>query len=89
MAGLGPMAGQINHFAHAAAEKVPYAIDRYVEETARLYAVLDKRLADREYLAGSYSIADIANYPWIVLQLRPGPAQIACVRRWTCGAHRL
>ena len=66
MAGLGPMAGQNNHFAHAAPEKVPYAIDRYVKETARLYAVLDKRLADREFLAGSYSIADIASYPWVV-----------------------
>ncbi|HEY6880266.1 MAG TPA: glutathione binding-like protein [Polyangiales bacterium] len=66
MAGLGPMAGQNNHFAHAAPEKLPYAIDRYVKETSRLYAVLDKRLADREYLAGSYSIADIASYPWIV-----------------------
>jgi GSH-dependent disulfide-bond oxidoreductase len=67
MAGLGPMAGQNNHFAHAAPEKVPYAIERYVKETARLYAVLDKRLADREFVAGSqYSIADIASYPWIV-----------------------
>lgn len=66
MAGLGPMAGQNNHFAHAAPEKVPYAIDRYVKETSRLYAVLDKRLADREFLAETYSIADIASYPWVV-----------------------
>jgi len=66
MAGLGPMAGQNNHFSHAAPEKLPYAIDRYVKETSRLYAVLDKRLADRAFLAGSYSIADIASYPWIV-----------------------
>lgn len=65
MGGLGPMAGQNNHFAHAAPEKLPYAIERYVKETARLYGVLDRRLADREYLAGDYSIADIASYPWI------------------------
>jgi len=65
MAGLGPMNGQTHHFAHSAPEKVPYAIDRYVRESGRLYAVLDKRLADREYVAGDYSIADIACYPWI------------------------
>ena len=70
MAGLGPMAGQNNHFNHAAPEKLPYAIDRYVRETARLYAVLDRRLADREYLTGEYSIADIASYPWIVGHVR-------------------
>ena len=62
MAGLGPMNGQTHHFAHSAPEKVPYAIDRYVRESGRLYAVLDKRLADREYVAGDYSIADIACY---------------------------
>jgi GST-like protein len=66
MAGLGPMAGQNHHFAHYAPEKLPYAIDRYVKETSRLYAVLDERLADRSYLAGEYSIADMASYPWIV-----------------------
>jgi len=65
MAGLGPMNGQTHHFAHSAPEKVPYAIDRYVRESGRLYAVLDKRLADREYVAGDYSIADIACFPWI------------------------
>ncbi len=65
MAGLGPMLGQNNHFAHAAPEKLPYAIERYVKETSRLYAVLDQRLADREFVAGPYSIADIASYPWI------------------------
>jgi len=70
MAGLGPMAGQNHHFGHAAPEKIPYAIERYVKETARLYAVLDKRLSDREFLAGSYSIADIASYPWIVPHAR-------------------
>jgi GST-like protein len=66
MAGLGPMAGQNGHFNVYAPEKVPYAIDRYTRETARLYGVLDKRLADREYIAGAYSIADVASYPWIV-----------------------
>lgn len=66
MAGLGPMAGQTHHFLQFAPEPVPYAIDRYVKENARLYGVLDRRLADREYIAGDYSIADIATYPWIV-----------------------
>src|SRR5271167_4032384 len=64
--GLGPMAGQNHHFARYAAEKIPYAIERYINETNRLYGVLNKRLADREFLAGTYSIADMASYPWIV-----------------------
>jgi GSH-dependent disulfide-bond oxidoreductase len=64
--GLGPMAGQNHHFTRFAPEKIPYAIERYVKETNRLYGVLDKRLADREFLAGAYSIADMASYPWIV-----------------------
>jgi GST-like protein len=68
MAGLGPMAGQNGHFNHAAPEKLPYAISRYERETARLFAVLDKRLAERDFVAGAgrgeYSIADIASYPW-------------------------
>ena len=69
MGGLGPMAGQNHHFVQYAPEKIPYAMDRYVKETARLYAVLDKHLSDgREFIAGSeYSIADMASYPWIVL----------------------
>ena len=66
MAGLGPMAGQNHHFSQYAPEKIPYAVNRYVNETGRLYAVLDKRLADRQFVAGDYSIADIAAYPWIV-----------------------
>jgi GSH-dependent disulfide-bond oxidoreductase len=67
VAGLGPMAGQSHHFNTYAKEKIPYAIDRYVNETARLYAVLNKHLHDREFIGGSeYSIADIACYPWIV-----------------------
>jgi GSH-dependent disulfide-bond oxidoreductase len=66
MAGLGPMAGQIGHFNVYAPEKVPYAIDRYTRETHRLYGVLDRRLTDRTFIAGDFSIADIACYPWIV-----------------------
>ena len=66
MAGLGPMAGQIGHFNVYAPEKVPYAIDRYTRETSRLYGVLNQRLADRSFIAGEFSIADIACYPWIV-----------------------
>ncbi|MGD9811130.1 MAG: glutathione binding-like protein [Sphingobium sp.] len=66
MAGLGPMAGQNHHFNRYAPEKLDYAINRYVNETARLYGVLDQRLADREFVAGDYSIADMAIYPWIV-----------------------
>lgn len=69
MGGLGPMAGQNHHFVQYAPEKIPYAMDRYVKETARLYAVLDKHLSDgREFIAGAeYSIADMASYPWVVL----------------------
>lgn len=71
-AGLGPMAGQNHHFSQYAPEKLPYAINRYVKETARLYAVLNKRLADREFVAGEYSIADMACYPWTVPHERQG-----------------
>ena len=66
MGGLGPMAGQNHHFNVYAPEKLPYAIDRYVKETNRLYGVMNKRLADREFLAGDYSIADMMSYPWVV-----------------------
>jgi GST-like protein len=64
--GLGPMAGQNHHFSQYAPEKIDYAIARYVQETNRLYGVLDRQLQGREYLAGDYSIADMACYPWIV-----------------------
>lgn len=82
--GLGPMAGQIGHFNVFAPEKVPYAIDRYTKETSRLYGVLDKRLADREFIAGEYSIADIACYPWIVPHKAHGQdlGNFPHVRRW-------
>ncbi|MBV6323631.1 glutathione S-transferase N-terminal domain-containing protein [Duganella violaceipulchra] len=66
VAGLGPMAGQIGHFNIYAPETVPYAIDRYTRETSRLYGVLDKQLQGRDFIAGEFSIADIACYPWIV-----------------------
>jgi GST-like protein len=65
MGGVGPMFGQTHHFLRAAKEPVPYAIDRYMKETRRLYGVLNERLKDHEYLADSYSIADIATFPWV------------------------
>ncbi|MGF1522330.1 MAG: glutathione S-transferase N-terminal domain-containing protein [Leptolyngbyaceae cyanobacterium] len=84
MGGLGPMLGQNHHFSQYAPEKIPYAIDRYVKETARLYSVLDKRLADREYMAGKYSIADMAAYPWIVPHAKQGQnlANFPSLQRW-------
>ncbi len=62
--GFGPMAGQSHHFRVYAKEKVPYGIERYTNEVTRLYGVLDRQLAGRQYIAGRYSIADIASYPW-------------------------
>ena len=84
MGGLGPMAGQNHHFTQYAAEKIPYAIERYVKETARLYAVLDKHLAGREFIAGDYSIADMACYPWIVPHQKQGQDldDFPQLRRW-------
>ncbi len=67
MSGVGPMQGQANVFYRYFPEKIPAAIDRYQKETRRLYEVLNTRLAEVEYLAGSYSIADIATYPWVAL----------------------
>ena len=64
--GLGPMAGQNHHFNQYAPEKIDYAINRYVKETNRLYGVMNRQLEGRDYLAGDYSIADMACYPWIV-----------------------
>jgi len=88
MAGLGPMAGQNGHFNHAAPEKLPYAISRYERETARLFAVLDKRLKDRDFVAGAgrgeYSIADIASYPWTrnFARLNQDIEQFPNLKRW-------
>jgi GST-like protein len=65
MGNLGPMAGQNHHFRLYAPEKLPYAMTRYLKETGRLYAVLNKRLTDRAFIVGDYSIADIASYPWV------------------------
>jgi len=72
MGNLGPMAGQNNHFKNYAVDKLPYAIDRYLREVNRLYGVLNRRLADRDFVAGDYSIADMASYPWIVPWERQG-----------------
>jgi GSH-dependent disulfide-bond oxidoreductase len=72
MANLGPNSGQNNHFSNYAVEKIPYAMDRYRNEVNRLYGVLNRRLADRPYLAGEYSIADMASYPWVVPYERQG-----------------
>jgi GST-like protein len=83
--GLGPMAGQKGHFLHAAPEKVPYAIERYTKETDRLLGVLDRLLADKNFMCGDYSIADMATYPWVVsAQKRDADvlASFANVRRW-------
>lgn len=70
--GLGPMAGQNHHFSQYAPERIPYAVERYVKETTRLYNVLNRRLAEREFVAGEYSIADMASFPWIVPHERQG-----------------
>ena len=85
MANLGPMAGQNHHFVGYAGEPIPYAIDRYVNETGRLYAVLNKRLRDREFVAGDdYTIADIASYPWIVphQRQRQNLEDFPSLKRW-------
>lgn len=67
MGGLGPMAGQNHHFSQYAPEKIPYAIERYVKETNRLYGVLNHQLEGKDYITGKYSIADMASYPWVLL----------------------
>ena len=101
--GLGPMAGQNHHFGRYAPQKIPYAIDRYVNETNRLYGVLDRRLAREPFLAGEYSIADMAAYPWIVPHEAQGQnlkdfpnverwfeaiaARPAVLRAYAAGAH--
>jgi GSH-dependent disulfide-bond oxidoreductase len=84
MGGLGPMAGQAHHFRQYAPEKVPYAIDRYTNEVNRLYGVMNKRLADREFLAGDYSIADMACVGWVVPYERQGQNldDFPNLRRW-------
>lgn len=83
-AGLGPMAGQAHHFRSFATEKVPYGIERCTNEVNRLYGVMDRRLAGTEYLAGDYSIADIACWPWVVSNERQGQdlEEFRNVKRW-------
>ncbi|MBI1239286.1 MAG: glutathione S-transferase family protein [Alphaproteobacteria bacterium] len=82
--GLGPMAGQSLHFRQFAPEKIPYAIERYMNEVNRLYSVLDRRLAERDYLAGRYSVADMACLPWVQQHMAQGqPLSIVPhVRAW-------
>lgn len=84
MGGLGPMAGQNHHFVQYAPERIAYAMTRYVNETNRLYGVLNRRLADRDYMAGDYSIADMASYPWIVPHARQQQdlADFPHIKRW-------
>ena len=83
--GIGPMFGQATHFAIYAKEKIPYAIERYVKESKRLIGVLNTRLADREFVAGAYSIADIMSYPWVLAardRLITEPGTYTHVVRW-------
>ena len=83
MGGLGPMAGQYNHFGNYAQEKLQYAIDRYRNEVNRLYGVMNKRLADRPFLAGEYSIADMACYPWVLPERQAqNIANFPHLKRW-------
>jgi len=84
MANIGPMLGQVHHFRVYAPEKIPYAIDRYTNEAKRLYGVLDRRLEGREWLAGDYSIADIATFPWLRSWERQGVVldEYPNVKRW-------
>lgn len=84
MGGVGPMLGQAHHFRQYAPESIPYAIDRYTNEASRLYRVLERRLTTVEYVAGDYSIADMAIYPWIVPYERQGQnlADYPHLERW-------
>ena len=91
MANLGPMAGQAHHFRHYARDDIPYAITRYTREVTRCYRVMNRRLADREFLAGPYSIADMACYGWVVPHKRQGQNldDVPNLKRWfeTVGAR--
>jgi len=84
MGGVGPMLGQTHHFRQYAPEKIPYAINRYTNEATRLYRVLDKQLSQVEYIAGEYSIADIAIFPWIISHEKQGQnlADYPNLQRW-------
>ncbi len=87
MGSIGPMLGQAHHFRAYAPDKIPYAIDRYTNEAGRLYGVMDRRLADRPYFAGQYSIADIAIFPWLRSSERQGVniADYPKLKRWFDG----
>jgi GST-like protein len=89
MGNLGPMLGQAHHFRHYAPERLAYAVDRYTSEAARLYRVLDRRLGEAEYLAGGYSIADMATYPWIRPYRLQGQdlADFPNIQRWYSALH--
>ncbi len=83
MGTVGPMLGQANHFRNYAPEKLQYAIDRYTNESKRIFNVMDNRLAKHDYLAGAYSIADMASYPWIVTRKKGGEFdEFANLKRW-------
>ncbi len=84
MGGVGPMLGQAHNFRAYAPEPIPYAVDRYTNEAGRLYGVIDKRLADRDYLAGDYSIADMATMPWLRSYERQGVDidEFSNLKRW-------
>jgi GST-like protein len=84
MGGVGPMQGQANVFFRYAPEKIPFAIERYQKETRRLYEVMDRRLGEAEYLAGDYSIADIATWPWVSIHEWAGVsvAGLGHLQRW-------
>ena len=91
MGSVGPMLGQAHHFRAYAPERIPYAVDRYTNEAGRIYGILDRRLAVHQYLAGDYSIADMATFPWIRLHERQGQdmADFPNLKRWfdTIAAH--
>ena len=86
MAGVGPMFGQVGHFTRYAPEKIPYAIERYTNEAKRLVGVLDRRLHETDFVAGEYSIADMAIYPWVKLintaYTGIGDGDVSNVKRW-------
>lgn len=89
MANLGPMAGQNHHFRNYAPEKIPYAVERYTDEVNRLYGIMNTRLKDRDFLAGDYSIADMAAYPWIRPYKRQGQdlADFPNLEKWFVRIH--
>ncbi len=89
MANLGPIAGNCNHFRNYAPEKVQYGIDRFTNEVHRLYGVMDTRLKDRDFIAGAYSIADMASYPWVRPYKNQGQdiAEFPALERWYKRMH--